>query len=465
MADLLSILSGAASSLAAQRGLTATASHNIDNANNPSYSRQIATVEALAPTEQINGAYLGGGSTLGPITQARDRFLEAQLPQAMSRASSSTAESDALQAFHGLDPGSSTGLGPALSGFYSSLTALAQNPSDSGLRASLLGAAQFLAQAFNRTASDVEANRTGLDAQAAGLVGQVSAAASAVAELNARILQARGSGAEPNDLLDLRQQHLDTLAQLTGATPVPTSQGSVDVVLPGGVALVAGARAGTLAVRPDPDDGGHLQVTLIGPDGSGPTALPATALGGSLGGTLSARDGTLATAGARIDQLAFDLAGAMNAVHAAGYAPDGSTGLPLFTVGAAVPGAARRMAAAITDPRQIATAASASELPGGGGCATALLATESTLLSGGKDVQGTLAEITSQFGVASATARAFAAQDGAVRDHLSALRQSTSGVSIDQEMITLQQAQRGYEAIAKVIQTADQMLQTLLQLR
>ena len=83
----------------------------------------------------------------------------------------------------------------------------------------------------------------------------------------------------------------------------------------------------------------------------------------------------------------------------------------------------------------------------------------------GKDVQSTLSAIVSQFGSSTAVAKAFADQDGAIKTHLTGLRDSYSGVSIDEEMITMQQAQRAYEAIAKVIQTADGMLETLLNLR
>jgi flagellar hook-associated protein 1 FlgK len=56
-------------------------------------------------------------------------------------------------------------------------------------------------------------------------------------------------------------------------------------------------------------------------------------------------------------------------------------------------------------------------------------------------------------------------QDGAIRDHLATLRESASGVSIDEELIRMQQAQRGYEAITRVIQVADSMMETLLKLR
>jgi flagellar hook-associated protein 1 FlgK len=467
MADLLSILSGAASSLSAQRGLSATASHNIDNANNPNYSRQIASVEAIVPAEQVGGAFIGRGATLGSVTQARDRFLEAQIPQALGSAAFSTAQSDALQAYHGLDPNQSGGLPDALSGFYAALSALAQDPSDSGRRFAFLGAARTVAQTFHRTSQTLEAARGGLDARTGALVGDVNSEAAAVAELNQAIRRARGAASgEPNDLLDQRQAHLDELVALTGAAVVPTSDGDVTVTLPGGMALVAADQAGRLSAAPDASNGGHLRVTLTLPDGTSAGPLANAALGGTLGGTLQARDGDLAAAGADIDHLAADFAAVVNAQHAAGFQLGGAPGGALFDAGAGWSGAAGRLALVVTDPARLALASAATGASGDAGNANALLATsQRALATSGKDAQGTIAALVSSFGAASATARAFADQDGGVRDHLLALRESTSGVSIDDELIALQRAQRGYEAISKVIQTADDMLQTLLQLR
>jgi flagellar hook-associated protein 1 FlgK len=465
MADLLSILSTASTSLSAQRALTATASHNINNANTPGYSRQTAVLEAVTPAEQVNGAFIGRGATLTTVTQARDRFLEAQIPQVMGNAAQSSAQSDALQAFHGLDPEASGGLGAAISGFYSSLRALSQNPSDSGLRTSFLGAAQTLARSFNVTSQDIESNRSGLDAQVSGLTGQINSEAAGVAQLNLQIRQARASGAEPNDLLDLRQQHLDKLAALTGATPVPTSEGDVNVTLPGGLALVAGSRAGQLLPQSDPLNGGHLALVLKQADGT-KLALPSTALGGALGGALSARDGALATAGTRVDKLAFDLASAVNTAHEAGYGLGDDVSRPLFSVGAT--GSAASITVVIDDPLNLAMA-SAPGVPGDATNAESLIRTESDPLvptdPSSKDVQSTLSGLVAEFGSAAESAKAFADQDTALRDNLTGLRDSYSGVSIDEEMITMQQAQRGYEAIIKVITTADEMLQTLLAIK
>jgi flagellar hook-associated protein 1 FlgK len=461
MADLLSILSGAQTSLAAQQALTATAGHNINNANTPGYSRQIASLVPLTPAEQVNGAFIGRGATLDTVTQARDRFLEAQVPAALSNAARYGAESQALEAYHGLDADSTTGLGPAISGFYASLTALAQNPGDSGLRTSFLGAARLLAQTFNRTSQGVESSRTGLDAQAKGTVDEINSEATAVASLNVQIRLARASGAEPNDLLDLRLGHLDKLAELAGATQVPSSEGDVNVTLPGGLALVSGSHAAALSTQPDPANLGHLSVTMTGVDGSLVGPLPGTAFGGTLGGTLSARDGALKTAGDRVDQLAFDLGSALNSTHAAGYDLNGGTGNALFTLSATSSGAAAALTVALTDPRQLA-AASSTGGPGDATNASALLATESLGLTDGKNVSATLSDIVSQFGASTATTKAFANQDAAVKDQLTTMRDSYSGVSIDEEMIKLQRAQSGYQAIAKLIQTTDKMLETLM---
>ena len=137
-------------------------------------------------------------------------------------------------------------------------------------------------------------------------------------------------------------------------------------------------------------------MTLTEPSGSGTVVLPDASLGGSLGGNLSARDGALETAGARVDQFASDLAAAVNTVHEAGFGLDGSTGNALFSTGTTVAGAAANMTVAITSTAQLALAG-VTNAPGDAQNANALLATESAALTGGEDATETLSDITSQF--------------------------------------------------------------------
>jgi len=465
MSGLFSTLSVAARGLAAQQEVMDTASNNINNANTPGYSRETAVLQTVAPTEQVNGVAFGGGVTVSGVTQARNSFLEAQIPQALGSAAYYSAQSSALQGFSGFNSSTTGGLGPAVSGFYSSLTALEQNPSDSGLRTSFLGAAQTLAQTFNSTSQQVASAQSGIDQQVSGLATEVNTELTAVAQLNGQIGELGGSSAQSatlDNLLDQRQTHLDNLAQYVGATTVPTSSGEVNVILPGGQTLVAGSSAGSLSTQPDPSNGGHLAVVLTQPDGTRQsTPLPDSALGGTLGGAISARDGALETVGQEVGQLADDMingtnANGLNAIHEKGYGLDGSTNNPLFTISPT-----GNITVAITDPQKLAMASSANA-PGDAGNAQALLATESTPLSGGQDVQSTLSGMVSQFGSASATSQALSTQDGAMANNLTQMRDSYSGVSIDEEMITMQQAERGYQALAQVITTTNDMLSTLL---
>jgi flagellar hook-associated protein 1 FlgK len=468
MPDLLSILSQSSASLGAHREAAATASQNIANVNTPGYSRQTVNLEALTPAELVANGFIGRGVGVQSITQARDAFLERQVPNAVASKGWSSQESDALSAVSTLDPDAAGGLGSAISTYYSSLRAVSQNPADPALRRAAVSATQSLALTFNRTSLALEDARGGLDDKMDGIVNDVNTAASGMASLNVAIRTARAGGAEPNDLLDARRLLQDKLTELTGATPVTNARGDVSMALPGGTALVSDDRAAQLSTIPDASNRGHLTLKIVRADGSGPVPLPTSAAGGALGGAMSARDGTIGAASAGLDTLAFDFATAVNAVHSAGFAQEGTTGHAMFAVGPTSAGAAGQIAidpALLADPNLLAASSSAAGLPGNNQNALALIATERTALAGGADPATTFTNIISSFGASSQRAKAMSDQDGAMLDHLTQLRESVSGVSLDEEMVHLTAAQRAFEAISKVITTADSMLDTLMSLK
>jgi flagellar hook-associated protein 1 FlgK len=307
-----------------------------------------------------------------------------------------------------------------------------------------------------------------LDEQAEGYVSEVNSLAAQVAALNVRIRAARASGAAPNDLLDARLKIQDRLAELTGATPVPDASGDLGLALPSGLALVSGDAAASISVEPDPATQGLLRFRIVRVDGSGPSVLPNSSFGGALGGVLDARDGALRRTAEGLDTLAFDLGTALNQVHAAGVGLDGSTGQAFFSLPADRHGAAFQIEvdpALLADPSKFAAAGPDDGLPGGASNLFALIATEEQPLSGGRSAIDAFASLVSSFGAETTRARAAADQTGALRSNLESLRESASGVSVDEEVIEMTKAQRAYEAISKVITTADEMLEKLLELR
>jgi flagellar hook-associated protein 1 FlgK len=466
--DLVGVIMNAGEGLGVYRAQVATTSHNIANANTPGYARQEAVPTETTPDEEvgING-YIGRGVALAGVVQARDKFVETQISVAFANSASSSAQSDALATVTALDPQGQGGITDALGKFYSSLRDLNQNPGDLGLRQAVVQSAQSLSRAFNLAAGSLASARSGIDQSVATLADKTTSLLAGVADLNTRISLATNSGRNPNDLRDIRQNELDQLAQMIGATAVPDSHGSVNVVLPGGTCLVSGIVASKLSVQANTLNRGHYDLVFSPPDGGKSTPLKASELGGQIGGIIAARDETLGTAETNLDTLAYDFSSAVNAQSKLGYALDGSNGHDMFAALASSQAAATNLVvdpSLMANPSLVAAAGSAASSPGDSTNLQAIIATESASLTGGLNVQQRMAKLTSDYGISVNMVDDSAAFDKNLLADLTNARESASGVSVDDELIHLTAAQTAYNALTKVITTTSSMLDTLMKL-
>jgi flagellar hook-associated protein 1 FlgK len=443
---------------------SSTVAHNLSNSNTAGYARQRAELAAVSPADQFGSSYIGRGALLWAVTQSRDRFVEQQMSTALGGQAYSTTQADLLKGVSALNP--DAGLSDALSNFYSQLRALSQNPGSPNVREAMVGAATQLAVSFNQAAISFDSARSGVDARLEGALPDLNENLQQIARLNSQIAQAAVAGGRPNDLLDARQKLVDRVSAMTGAKVIDNDAGDANLVMPNGVSLVQADRAAVLSVLPDPANGTHLALWVQPPSGGAAQQLSQPP-GGELGGMLAARDGAMLQAEQRIDTLAFDFANTINAVAQTGYALDGTTGHSVFTVSATSTDAARSL---VIDPTLASNgalfpAAGAPGATGDGTIAQALINTEATNLSSGRSAEAELASITANYGATTSRVTATSEGDQAVLANLTALRQSASGVSVDEELVDMQRSQRAYEAVTRVIKTADEMLQTLLQLR
>ena len=209
-----------------------------------------------------------------------------------------------------------------------------------------------------------------------------------------------------------------------------------------------------------------VSLSIGGTDGSPAKLVDGKQVGGAVGGLFQARDVDLKDAADQLDTFAFDFASTVNAAHQSGIALDGSSGRDLFFVGASSSGAARRLA--VTDALKADASLlglSATGASGDAGALATLLAARDTALSTGSDVFSTLATMTSSFGEKARSASLDQASSTSLLAHGVALRESVSGVSVDEELVNIQAAERAFQAASKVIGTADSMLQTILDLK
>ncbi len=466
MANLLALLGTQAASLAAHRSAAATASHNLQNANTPGYARQRQSLSAVLPAQTEGRYYVGLGVESLSVEQVRDRIVEAQLPSASGRAAASSTESDMLSAVTALTTEEAGALGDSIGRFFAAVRTATLDPGDAGARAAMLGAAEGLSLAFRRPAEAIEAARAAIDSELSPLAAEVTQRSAEIARLNLALQGARAYGT-PNDLLDARQAAVDRVVELTGASVVPEGDGNVTLLWPNGGALVSGGSSAIVVAEADPANPPRDRIASLSTSGSLHTTIATP--GGRLGGLLAARDGGLGQAASSLDAMAFEFGTAINTAHAAGFGLDGAGGRNLFDVGAAAAGAAAGFqldAAVKGQPQALGFSSDPAAIPGNGDNALSLLSVQSqALATTGTDVERSLARITAAFGAQSQRAELQSRSDASLQERLVALRESASGVSIDEELVNLTAAQRAFEAVTKVIQVTDELLQTLMQLK
>jgi flagellar hook-associated protein 1 len=457
MGSLTQLLYTARDSLSAQSyGLNVTG-QNITNVNTPGYVRR----DPLLETRALGTATTGSVTATG-LRRATDIYIDRKELTARGSASAASEHDKQLASVEALfnDLGA-TGMGSVLDGLYSSFSALAANPNDPTTRSAVLGAADAFASRANAIGDALSDQKNELFRTAQDTVQEINEKANSIAELNRRILAAEAQGEDAADLKDSRNNLLLGLSQLVDVRTIQDVKGSIIVQASGGT-LVDGADSRQMAVDLHAD--GSLKFT-IARDGDSPTEVTQFLSGGKLAGIKDARDVDLFDVSDRFDKLVFDVASSVNTQHAAGFGKDGLSGRNLFDVPAVTLGSARAIsvsAAVAGNPDAVAAASDAASVPGGTGNAVALANLWDKPLSGGRTAAETYGDIVGSVGQRKAAVAQAVDTQNAIKDQLQAMRESVSGVSLDEEMVSLTKYQRAYEAAGKVLSTVDELLQDLI---
>jgi flagellar hook-associated protein 1 FlgK len=324
----------------------------------------------------------------------------------------------------------------------------------------VLEAGARVSSRFNQLGGQFKAQREDLNLEVASVGSQLNNLATDLAEVNGSIRSSELNGQVASDLRDRRDLLLDDLSKLVDMRSAEDSQGVFRVWV-GGRALVDG----TVAAQVE-------QVTVTGgEDGTVLTQLRWSDTGrefktesGALGGLLDVRDRVLVERLAELDQLANSLADEVNRLHQAGTDLEGRPGREFFdpagrgAMGLALNG---RM---LDEPSRVA--ASADGGVGNGEQATAIAQLAESKLAGlaGLSLVEAWGSLVSQVGAESERAASdYSAQQSFVSE-LDNRRQSISGVNLDEELTIMLQQEQAYSAAARVISTADTMIQELLNL-
>lgn len=457
------------SGMMATKAAIATTGHNISNANTEGYSRQRVLTTTETPQSGM-GHLIGSGTRVSRVERVNDEYIDKQVRNG-ARDMAHMEEKDIVlkQTEDIFNEMNGDGLNRLISRFFNEFRKLSNEPDNEAMRQSVRESSQAMVNDFHRIRNEVEEVRKHIDSRVSGDLSEVNALADEISALNQQIKEVAVHGV-PNDLLDKRDMAVKKLATYFDVSVHKDREGHVMVDVKGVGPLVSGpiSQKFTAATSPADDQGkpeGSVDVATSG------SSSPVThqLRGGKVGALIEARDKTLSTVLDRLDELAFQMTDAVNQIHTQGVTRHGATGVEFFKRLGSQSRASEfiELSDAVRgNVNHIATAA-AQDSPGDNRIALAIsgLQGQRIMNEGKSSFDDWYNSIVSDVGVATAKNRLGMNQQKDIITQLNKMRDQVSGVSIDEETANLMQYQHTFDASAKVLQIADELMKTVLDLK
>ncbi len=497
-----------------RRGMTAqqtalyVTGQNVSNASTPGYTRQRVNFQQTAPypTPGINAplitGQMGTGVDAGSIQRIRESFLDIQYRSENSKLGYWQARSDSLNKMESImNETTDTGLANSIDQFWSALQDLANDPTNSGSRSVVRQRGEAVADTFNYLSNSLTTVQNDEKDQIDVTVKQINSLLTQLDNTNKQIGAVEPSGYLPNDLYDERDRLIDELSSLVnirvtyekpGGNPNSNAEGkaSIKMIDDNGSelgVLLAGSGYNELKVN---YDGADQSVNTIQ---FGATTLDFSKLNstGKLKSLIESygyesngkATGTYPDMLNELDNLAYTFATEFNKVHESGMSPNEianktNDDIPFF---------ADTNSAAITDRKgfasriqlaqqiqnsldNIATADGSDPANVTVGDATNVKALANVIKTqfdyGANnemaDFQGYFQNVIGGMAVISQEATRMTTNSTALQQAVDQKRQSTSSVSLDEEMTNMIQFQQAYNASARMITLQDELLDKII---
>lgn len=219
MSGLLSTLNTAKSGMNVSQVAIQTTSHNISNINTPGYSRQRVNQSASSPysmpgkNSNFGAGQIGTGAQIDDVTRIRNSFYDYQYRSESHQYGSTSVKYEYFKNIEGIfNEPSDTAISSSLNSFFNSWSELSKDPQSSGVKSVVIENGKYLSNSINSAFKRLESLEEGLDKQSEYIMGEVNSMLSQLDKLEKNIKIIQGSGKSPNDFLDQRDQLLDNLS-------------------------------------------------------------------------------------------------------------------------------------------------------------------------------------------------------------------------------------------------------------
>ncbi len=449
-----------------------TVSHNVANKNTEGYSRQRVEQQTSEPVG-LGRLRIGTGARATNVQRTNNPFIEKQLESE----GNVLGKKDSMSQMMGrveqvFNEQQNKGLNKFMGEFFNAYREMSNNPESLALRNLVKESADFMTKDFKRIDTQLTKIQGEADFQIATEVASINSMTREIAQLNEKIQMVEVNAREANDERDRRDLLVKHLSEKMNIKYSEGKDGILTITGGTTAVLVAGTQSRELLVSSSPKREGKREgnVDILykpNPDAS-VVNISQQITGGRLGGLLEVRDKFVNEALDNVDTLAYTLAQEVNKAHTSGFDRYNNQGRELLKVDSKE-NAARNIKVndAIMQNAGLVVAAAQPNSPGDNRVANVISSLQyAQPLAGGESTfDDFYANTVGNVGVYAARINSELDSQKGIVDQLKNIRESISGVSLDEETAKMIEYQKTFEASARLIRTADEMLETVMSLK
>lgn len=477
---LFSALNSARTSLEVNQKSIEIVGNNISNVNTEGYSRQ-STELSPYPSVNFGNYFIGQGVKVENVARDHDVFLTEQIVEKAADYGYEYGQANSLSELERVFSITEDNIATYTDEFFDAWQELSASPSDLVLRDTVIQRGELLGTTFSNTINEMNSIANNINDEIYSKIDDINSQIAEIADLNERIYTIEINGQSANSARDRRDVLAKELAQSIGAENYEDSKGMMTVQLPGGLPLVAG----NMAMEIEPiTNGADLDLQLNA--GGSSRILSDKNLGGEIAGLSYIKNTFIPELEDDLDQLAYAIATEVNAVHNNGAGLDGTVGNffedPPNLGGAIDPtepdwdGAARALSVAVTEAEQVAAGyipdppdteaapgdnENALDMSNLGEALTVPLPPDTAI----DTFDSFYGKLVARIGLAvnHNELQMQGAEDAMVQ--LENVNDGMVGVSLEEEMVSLIQYQRGFQSSAKFLSTVDELMDSLINIK
>ena len=449
-----------------------TVSNNIANKSTKGYSRQRVDLQTNEPTGS-GRLRIGNGARVTNVTRINNPYLEKQIQKESVEMGKSETGAQAMGRVEEVfNEQNNKGLNKYMSEFFNAFRSLSNSPESLAARTLVKESSQFLAKDFKRVNSQLKGIQGDMDFQIATHVTQINDITREIAGLNEKIQVVELNGITANDERDRRDELLKQLGGLINIKYAEGKEGGVTITAGSTAVLVSGLSSRELFVaatkgKPGKSEG-NVEIFYKPTKEGTPVNITQQIKGGKLGGLLVTRDKTINDILDNVDEMAYTLAKQVNNIHAHGVDRYNRKGKKIFEVGSEQGAAGRiKVNQDIMDDVSKIAAGAKINAPGDNRIANLIgeLQYRNVMGGGENTMDQYYSSIVGKVGVNAGRATSELASQKDLVSQLKNIRESISGVSLDEETSKLIEFQKGFDASARLIKASDEMMDTVLNLK